>query len=223
LGDLSREVALSLSARLLWTAVYVCGPILGLSMVVGLAVSILQAVTQVQEASIAFVLKMLAVAAALLLFAAFQFAGRLMDTQLGFGVAGLIDPATGTQAPLLGTVLNMTAVMTFFLLGGHRLLIHGLAYSLTEIGPGLPLTRVPVTEIIAQFGAMFDHYDPGAHTIYWDPTAAMRTRGGETLSPALGLAHELAHAALDETSEVAGVAAGALCRFLKESLRDDQV
>jgi flagellar biosynthetic protein FliQ len=68
MGDLSREFALSLSARMLWTAVYVCAPILGFSMVVGLAVSVLQAVTQVQEASIAFVLKILAVVITLLVF-----------------------------------------------------------------------------------------------------------------------------------------------------------
>lgn len=33
-------------------------------------------------------------------FAAFQFAGRIMDIQLGFGVAALIDPTTRGQAPL---------------------------------------------------------------------------------------------------------------------------
>ena len=59
MGDLSRDFALTLSARMLWTAVYVCAPVLGLSMLVGLAVSVLQAVTQVQEASIAFVLKIM--------------------------------------------------------------------------------------------------------------------------------------------------------------------
>jgi len=48
-------------------------------------------------------------------FAVFQFAGRIMDTQLGFGVAGLIDPSTRSQAPLLGMMLNMAAVITFFL------------------------------------------------------------------------------------------------------------
>jgi flagellar biosynthesis protein FliQ len=68
MGDLSRDFALTLSARMLWTAVYVCAPVLGLSMLVGLAVSVLQAVTQVQEASIAFVLKILAVVITLLTF-----------------------------------------------------------------------------------------------------------------------------------------------------------
>ena len=68
MGDLNKEFALALAARTLWTAVFVCAPILGFSMVVGLAVSVLQAVTQVQEASIAFVLKILTVVITLLVF-----------------------------------------------------------------------------------------------------------------------------------------------------------
>jgi flagellar biosynthesis protein FliR len=90
-------------------------------------------------------------------FAAFQFAGRIMDIQLGFGVAGLIDPTTRNQAPLLGTILNMAAVLTFFLVGGHRLLLRGLAFSLQQIPPGAALTSVPLDRVLAQFGAMFVH------------------------------------------------------------------
>jgi flagellar biosynthetic protein FliR len=88
-------------------------------------------------------------------FAAFQFAGRIMDIQLGFGVAGLIDPTTRSQAPLLGTILNMAAVLTFFLLGGHRLLLKGLAFSLQQMPPGAALKGLPADQVVAQFGAMF--------------------------------------------------------------------
>jgi flagellar biosynthetic protein FliQ len=68
MGDLSADFALSLSARMLWTAVYVCAPVLGFSMLIGLLVSVLQAVTQIQESSLAFVLKILTVAITLLVF-----------------------------------------------------------------------------------------------------------------------------------------------------------
>ena len=40
-----------------------------------------------------------------------------------------------------------------------------------------------------------DAYLPWSHTIRWDPTSAMRTTNGGRQSPALGLAHELDHAA----------------------------
>jgi flagellar biosynthesis protein FliQ len=77
-GDLTREFALSLSARMLWVAIYVCFPVLGLSMLVGLGISVLQAVTQIQEASIAFVVKIGAVALTLLLFGPWMLA-RITD------------------------------------------------------------------------------------------------------------------------------------------------
>jgi flagellar biosynthetic protein FliR len=88
-------------------------------------------------------------------FAVFQFAGRIMDTQLGFGVAGLIDPSTRSQAPLLGMMLNMAAVITFFLVDGHHLLIRGLVFSFERIPVGSPLRSIPVDQVVAQFGAMF--------------------------------------------------------------------
>ena len=43
-----------------------------------------------------------------------------------------------------------------------------------------------------------DSYQPGTHTIRWDPTSAMRTRNHGRQSPALGLGHELDHAAISD-------------------------
>lgn len=51
----------------LWTSLMLGGPMLLLLLAVGLAVSVLQALTQVQEASLAFVPKMLALGVLLLL------------------------------------------------------------------------------------------------------------------------------------------------------------
>lgn len=88
-------------------------------------------------------------------FAAFMFGGRLLDFQMGFGVAALIDPATNNQSPLIGTALNMMAVTTFFLLDGHHLLIRGLAYGLEQVPLGVPLTEIGIDAIVMQFGLMF--------------------------------------------------------------------
>lgn len=46
----------------LWAALLIGGPLLGLLLAVGLSVSILQALTQVQEPSVAFVPKLVSVA-----------------------------------------------------------------------------------------------------------------------------------------------------------------
>jgi hypothetical protein len=45
-----------------------------------------------------------------------------------------------------------------------------------------------------------DSYQPGTRTIRWDPTSAMRTTLGGHQSPALGLGHELDHAALGDVA-----------------------
>jgi len=88
-------------------------------------------------------------------FASFSFAGRVLDYQMGFGIANLIDPVTRNQEPLLGTLLNVMAVLTFFLVDGHHLLIRGIAYSLDVFPPGTNPLRFSQTEIITQFGLIF--------------------------------------------------------------------
>lgn len=65
---MSSDFALALSAQMLWTAIVIAAPVLGLSMLVGLLISILQVITQIQEMSLSFVPKMLAVVAALVVF-----------------------------------------------------------------------------------------------------------------------------------------------------------
>jgi len=46
-------------ADLFWTGLVVCLPLLGLTMLVGIAISIVQVVTQIQEMSLTFVPKLL--------------------------------------------------------------------------------------------------------------------------------------------------------------------
>lgn len=88
-------------------------------------------------------------------FGAFLFGGRILDFQMGFGFANLIDPATNMQSPLIGTVLNLMAVATFFLLDGHHMVIRGIAYSLEKAPIGLGLNNLHIDAVIGQFGKMF--------------------------------------------------------------------
>ena len=57
----------------------------------------------------------------------------------------------------------------------------------------LERSRTPHRIVIDHHGN--DAYLPWSHTIRWDPYSALRTSGGGRQSPALGLAHELDHAA----------------------------
>lgn len=89
------------------------------------------------------------------MFAAFLLGGRIVDFQMGFGVAGLIDPATSSQAPLFGTILNLIAIMVFYTLDGHHYILSGLAFSVEKIPPGVWIGELNIAAVIAHFGAMF--------------------------------------------------------------------
>lgn len=62
------DLALKMMGDLFWTGFLVCLPILGLTLLVGLTISIVQVVTQVQEMSLTFVPKLFTAAAVLMLF-----------------------------------------------------------------------------------------------------------------------------------------------------------
>ncbi len=90
-------------------------------------------------------------------FAAFSLGGRILDFQMGFGVASLVDPVTSNQEPLLGTVLNIMAVVIFFIADGHHLLFKGIAYSFEMFPLGTLPDNLSVAHIIAQFGIIFTY------------------------------------------------------------------
>ena len=62
------DTALQLMSQLLWGAVLICAPILISTLVVGLIVSVLQVVTQVQDMSLTFIPKLVATVCALTVF-----------------------------------------------------------------------------------------------------------------------------------------------------------
>jgi flagellar biosynthesis protein FliQ len=62
------DLALRLTSEMIWVAVLVAAPILGLVLIVGVLVSILQVVTQIQEMSLAFVPKLIAAVVAVVVF-----------------------------------------------------------------------------------------------------------------------------------------------------------
>ena len=64
-----------------------------------------------------------------LFFSVVQTAGALMDMQIGFAMANVIDPNTGTSAPLLGNFKYMVLMVLFLMLNGHHYLLAGLMNS----------------------------------------------------------------------------------------------
>ncbi|HVA37777.1 MAG TPA: flagellar biosynthesis protein FliQ [Candidatus Dormibacteraeota bacterium] len=66
--------AISLGREAMWVVLLVTGPALIFGLVVGLVISVFQAVTQIQEPTLAFIPKILAVGIAILLFGPFMLA-----------------------------------------------------------------------------------------------------------------------------------------------------
>jgi flagellar biosynthetic protein FliR len=92
----------------------------------------------------------------LIAFAAFSVGGRILDVQIGFGIAQIFDPVTKRNMPIVVTALSQIAIVVFFTTDGHHALLRGLAYSLDRFPPGQfwPMADA-ASAIIKQVAAMF--------------------------------------------------------------------
>jgi len=88
-------------------------------------------------------------------FAALQIAGRLLDLQMGFGMAAVLDPVTRANAPVMGVALTLLGMSVFWGVDGHHALLRGMAQIAQAVPPGA-LWRLPDASILARaLGAMF--------------------------------------------------------------------
>jgi len=84
------DLALQMMRNLMWTGLVVCAPVLGLTMLVGLVISIIQVVTQVQEMSLTFVPKLVAAGIALAIFGSWMLRRvAQFSIELWTGIPGL--------------------------------------------------------------------------------------------------------------------------------------
>lgn len=88
-------------------------------------------------------------------FGAFSVAGKILDTQSGFGLGNVYDPVTRAGSPLFATMLNMVAVVVFFGMDAHHALLRGIAFSLRQAPPGSGFRLLDAEAVIRQFGLMF--------------------------------------------------------------------
>ena len=65
---MTADLALRMLSDLFWTGLLICLPVLGLTMLVGLLISVVQVVTQVQEMSLTFVPKLFTAGVAIVVF-----------------------------------------------------------------------------------------------------------------------------------------------------------
>lgn len=64
-----------------------------------------------------------------LIFMTIQTAGSLIDIQIGFAIANVIDPVTGSSAPIIGNFKYMIALTMFIIMNGHHYLLNAIVYS----------------------------------------------------------------------------------------------
>ena len=88
---MSNDLAIYLSKQLLWHALLISAPIILVALITGLLISILQVVTQIQDSTLSFVPKILAVVLMLML------CGEWM-------LHSLVEFAQGIFASIPGTV-----------------------------------------------------------------------------------------------------------------------
>lgn len=87
--------------------------------------------------------------------AAILMIGRAVDVQTGFGLALLIDPASRTQRPLIGTVFAFAAAAVFFSMDGPMNLLNIWADSLRRLPLGSALVNPDIPYLMTYISSVF--------------------------------------------------------------------
>jgi len=88
-------------------------------------------------------------------FAALYLAGRTIDVQAGYGLSLIINPASQTQSPLIGTLFVYAAGAAFFALDGHVEFLRLIAASLDVVPLGTWLMPDSIDRITALMSVVF--------------------------------------------------------------------
>jgi len=89
--------------------------------------------------------------------AAFGFGGQLVDFQVGFNAAAILNPATQLQSSLISTLLEMFGVLLFLLLDLHHVLLRGIG-QMFRAAPAAPLVPETLIEAVVSQSALLFAY-----------------------------------------------------------------
>ncbi len=91
-----------------------------------------------------------------LVFAGIQVAGELIDLQIGFAVANVINPTTQQQVTVIGEFELAIATLVFLGTDGHHLLIEGIAGSFSLVPlPYIGIDPNVMGSVVGFLSAMF--------------------------------------------------------------------
>ena len=91
-------------------------------------------------------------------FAAVKFSGRIIERQMGFAMAQILDPLTGERAQPLGSLLEMIFILLFLGANGHHLFLMVISRSYDSFPAGsMPTIPVLAEGIISAGSTMLLH------------------------------------------------------------------
>ncbi|MED1202059.1 flagellar biosynthetic protein FliR [Heyndrickxia acidicola] len=96
--------------------------------------------------------------AAYIMISAIQIAGGLIDFQMGYTIANVIDPQTGAQSPITGQYLYLFSLLLLLTTNGHYMILDGIYYSyqFIPIDHMVPFTNATIMVYIVRiFANMF--------------------------------------------------------------------
>jgi len=90
------------------------------------------------------------------LFTIVYMAGEVAAIQTGFSFARVMDPFNMTQSSVLEQLMNLLAIMIFFAIDAHHVLIKGILLSFKELPVGtLSMNKTLLNQIIELTGKIF--------------------------------------------------------------------
>ncbi len=69
-------------------------------------------------------------------FTSFEFAAHFLSSQMGFSLAGMIDPSTQAQTTAFGTIAQMLGLITLLSVNGHHWFLMAAVKSFSTTAPG---------------------------------------------------------------------------------------
>jgi flagellar biosynthetic protein FliR len=80
----------------------------------------------------------------------FDLAGQVIGQTMGLGFASMVDPATGTQVPVVSQIYLVLVTLVLVSINGHLLIMRVLASSFEALPPGQVLGAVAFGKLAAQ-------------------------------------------------------------------------
>jgi flagellar biosynthetic protein FliR len=91
-----------------------------------------------------------------LTFAAFQIAGSIIDVQMGFGLANVIDPQDGPNNPIATKIYLLLASLLYFSVSAHHLTVFAIVESFQVINPNIfMISDAFLSSAMNLFGSIF--------------------------------------------------------------------